>query len=126
MLVKNKFYLGRLHPYNAEVVFKDNCNVKLSDKKRLCIFLDLVRSLIYLFLLKQEENKMSLFGTIYDNLTTDQFMKTLAENVSANDNHLSFTFNKIKNVDALKLVLNKLDEKKLNVLFEKAEALKNV
>ncbi len=124
LLVRNRLYLNRLHPYNAVAVFKDNCDVTLNDKKRFCIFLDLVKSLIFLSELKQEGTSLSLFGAVYDDFTTDQFLKILAKNIPNLNNHLSFTFNKVKDVEALKSVLNKLDEKKMYALFEKVEALK--
>lgn len=120
-LVTNELHLGRLNPYNATIVFKTTNEISLNDKKRFCIILDLVRSLIAHSLLKQEGQNLSLFGITYSNLDNDQLMKILADNIPNTNDYFNFIFSKIDNAIAFKSIINKLDEKEIMKLFEDAE-----
>ena len=120
-LLANPFHLGGLHPYNADAVFKVNVDVSIADKKRFCIFLDLVRSLKMHAMLKNQNGNLFLFGVSYPYFDEDQLMKILADNIPNTGDYFNFVFKKIENVESFKSVINKLDEQGIMKLFEDAE-----
>jgi hypothetical protein len=119
-LAANTFYLGRLHPFNADAVFKVDAELTIENKNHFCIFLDLIRSLIEHSELKLQEERLLLFGVEYAYFDVNQLMEILAINISNSSDYFKFIFEKIDHVSAFKSVISKLDEEKLTKLFENA------